>query len=174
MENRGASQVKSAGVHANQPAEKLLIQQFRCWMTGYATGKLAYFDVAWDSLSRKMRQNLAKQLFADFHCLARLLRGCNHREIEWMPVLCKTSLCKNICHDEGLFLILIHASQFHEAFTEVLAATELLGDHRVGHLLTHSRSIASALAAQRLYLQPIERVTSLKGALSKQPGCVLH
>jgi hypothetical protein len=169
MKNHEEAQTEIAGVHVGHPAETLLIEQFRTWMTGHATCKMAYWDLAWDNLSKMMTPALAKQLFADFHCLTRLLHKGAHREVEWLP-----AQCRNICQDESLILVLVQASQCQEGFGEILAASELLGTHKVEMLITHSRSIASVFSTMRLYLRPIDRVTCLGGALSHSARQPLH
>ncbi|ACB95017.1 hypothetical protein [Beijerinckia indica] len=133
---------------AKTSAEHLLLVQYRYWMTGHATRKTCYWDRAWEVLRGTLETEKAKALFADLHVFTRLLREQAVRDLSWHP-----SPCQCPCHDESLVLSLIHASQCAEEFTEILAASELLGTHRVDCLVEASRATAKGLKSCGFILQ---------------------
>jgi hypothetical protein len=158
-----------AGVHADAPAENLLVRQYRYWMTGYATRKMTYCDLAWEALVRTVPADAAKVLFAEIHSFTRVLRDQAKREIGFLP-----DLCRCICHDESLLLFLVRASQIDESFAETLAASELLGTHKVEALVSASRSLAEALASRGLLLEPIEEMPSWLASILFDSAYTLH
>jgi len=140
MASKKTAFVPQKSTSANVTAENLLLVQYRFWMTGHATRKICYWDRAWDILSRALNPEQAKYLFTDLHIFTRLVRDQAARELAWHPQPCRCP-----CHDESLMLALIRASQHGEEFIEILAASELLGTHRVDDLVQASRSTARCL-----------------------------
>jgi hypothetical protein len=143
------------GIHANAPAEKILIAQVRSWMHGQASQDLDLLDCAWVTLSTSLSFESAKCVFSECYIFMRVLRKQARRPISW-----RKDLKPMICDDECRLLRLVAASQTHDAFAEISVAAELLGTHKVETLLTVSRSLAKALELRKLMLEPIIKVTA--------------
>lgn len=158
-----------AGIHADAPAETLLIKQFRFWMCGHATHESRYWGLAWSALACRLDSVTAKILFAEVHLFTRIVHERTMRQIEWLP-----DLGRCISRDEGLVLALVQASQVEEPFTEIAAASELLGTYKVEALVQSSRSLAKALGTRHLHLEPIESVTMLPSTRLSIARRVLH
>lgn len=145
-----------AGLHAGGPAENLLIEQFRYWMSGHASCRSRHWTLAWKALAARLDCASAKLLFTELHHFTRILCENAVRSIEWLP-----GLGRCISRDEGLVLALVQASQVDETHIEIAAASELLGSFRVEALIAASRSLARALGTSELCLEPIEAVSEL-------------
>lgn len=169
MFGRKASCHEVAGIHADSPAEHLLIEQFRYWMSGHATHQVSYWNKAWDALRGGVDPNAAKMIFVEFHVLTRILHDRGTRQIKWL-----TDLGRCISRDEGLVLSLVQASQGKEPFMEIAAASELLGTYEVEALINASRSLAKVLVMKNLVLEPIEAVVRLDATDFSVAGRVLH
>lgn len=169
MASHSLSKPEVAGIHASGPAETLLIEQFRFWMSGHATHQFNYLNQAWATLSKCLGVTSAKLIFAEIHVFTRILHDRSVRDIEWL-----FDLGRCISRDEGLMLALIHASQTDEPYLEIAAASELLGTFDIETLIDSSRALAKALSTCNLMLEPIESVTQLHPTGIDFSGRVLH
>ncbi len=139
-----------AAVHADSAAEHLFFAQYRYWMAGYATRDMFCWDCAWDVMLRYVSPDAGKALYAEFHLFTRILSQRSQRPIGWLP-----DVCRCLCWDEYWVLSLVSASQYENAHGELLAAAELVGIDEARLLLGASRSLARALAAENLMLEPL-------------------
>jgi hypothetical protein len=163
------SKPEVAGIHAPGPAETLLIEQFRFWMSGHTTHQFNYLNQAWAALSKGLGVTSAKLIFSEIHVFTRILYDRSIRDIEWL-----FDLGRCISRDEGLMLALIHASQAEEPYLEIAAASELLGTFEIEILIDSSRAVAKALSTCSLILEPIESVKQLQPIGIDFSGRVLH
>ncbi|WP_020175532.1 hypothetical protein [Methyloferula stellata] len=157
------------GIHANAPAEKMLIAQYRSWMHCDTCRNLGFLDCAWTTLATALPFESAKAVFSECYIFMRILRRRACRPIEW-----RNDLRPGICDDECLLLRLVAASQRHDAFAEISVAAELLGTHKVEALVAASRSLARALEARHLRLEPIVEVTASEFSAFAQGSVTVH
>ncbi|MGO9135256.1 MAG: hypothetical protein ACLP8A_14595 [Methylovirgula sp.] len=140
---------KVVAVHADRPAEHLFFAQYRHWMAGYATGDIFPWDCAWDALLKYVSFDAAEALYAEFHLFIRSLNNAAGRNCGWRP-----DVCRCLCRDEYLALMLVGASQRADAEEEMRAMTALVGgDHRA--VVQASRRLAATLKRCELMLAPI-------------------
>ncbi len=169
MDVQENSEPAVTGIHADAPAEKLLIAQYRSWMHGHSCRNLAFLDCAWTKLAAGLPFESAKALFSECYIFMRILRRRACRQIEW-----RNDLRPGICDDELRLLRLVGASQAHDAFAEISVAAELLGTHEVHALVAASRSLARSLETRQLRLEPIVEVTASEFAVFAQGSVMVH
>ena len=138
------------GYHVDAPAENLVFSLFRCWMAGYATGDVACWDIAWDTLRREMPLDNAKALFGEFHHFMRSLRDGARREIGWRPASCRA-----LCHDECLVLAMLDAVQRNDRVQLLEALASLLDADELNGALAATNAFGRALARNGLFITPI-------------------
>lgn len=154
--NSANPNMQAVAIHANAPAERLFVTQYRCWIAGFSIGETFCWDLAWTALLRFVAPDVAKALYNEFHFFAFTLIVQANRSIEWRP-----NFCRCLCRDEYLALRLVEASQRRDFKEEISAATSLLGADQVQLLIMASRSLAQALKDRRLVLAPIEDSRSI-------------
>jgi hypothetical protein len=146
------SDLEIAAVHADRPAENLFFAQYRHWMAGYATGDIFCWDCAWDCLLKFVAQESAKALYSDFHLFVRALVEQTGRVPGWRP-----DVCRCLCRDEYLALMLVGAAQRGDAADERQVAAAFVGHDRAPAVVTASRRLAEALTFRRFILGPVKR-----------------
>jgi hypothetical protein len=158
-----------AGIHADTAADNLFFTTYRSWMAGFTTRDTACWNYAWQTLARAVPRDVAKVLYGEFHFFTQTLRNEANREIAWRP-----DTCRCLCYDECLVLALISASQLQEPVEEATVAGQLVGSHKVNPLIHASRSLAFALKARDLVLEPVRKALLSRLGLTQEQSQVLH
>ncbi|SFJ98849.1 hypothetical protein [Methylocapsa palsarum] len=151
-------------IHADAPAEKLFITQYRCWTAGYSLCNRTCLNLARVVLQSYVTPCCVNTLYDAFHFFAFTMNTQAQKPIEWRP-----DACRYLCRDEYLALRLISSSQAGDFNEEVSAATDLLGMDEIHLLVTASRLLAHALKVRGFVFGPAaapedERSTSTQDA----------
>lgn len=128
-------------------AEWLVGMGFRCWLAGYDTGDIAYWENGWNTYQRTLGAERARRAVTELACWVRAVRASASRKIEYSPFG-----CPGFCADECLAISLIAASQHHRCPAMRACALALTGSELVDPVLDAANGFADALheADQRL------------------------
>jgi hypothetical protein len=138
---------------------------FRCWLAGYDTGEIAYWENGWNTYQRTLGAERARRAVTELACWVRAVRASASRKIEYSAFG-----CPGFCADECLAISLIAASQHHRCPAMRACALALTGSELVDPVLDAANGFADALheADQRLSSQGRQRsFASLNTASSK-------
>jgi len=128
-------------------AEWLVGVGFRCWLAGYDTGDIAYWENGWNEYARALGTERAKRAVTELACWVRAVRATASRKIEYYPFG-----CAGFCADECMAISLIAASQHHRCPAMRACALALTGSDLVEPVIDAANAFADALhqADQRL------------------------
>ena len=148
-----------ASAHASPPngAEWLVGMGFRCWLAGYDTGDIAYWENGWTEYQRALGAERARRAVTELACWVRAVRASASRQIEYSPFN-----CPGFCADECLAISLIAASQHHRCPAMRACALALTGSKLVDPVLQATNAFADALHEADQRLSP-EAVASMAG-----------
>lgn len=86
--------------------ERLVLEGFRRWMAGYATGDLSHWEEAWNLHAAALGSRGAR------HVVDRLARFTKIvRDFSLCPISCFPGGCRNVCRQECFALAIVAASQ---------------------------------------------------------------
>lgn len=156
MEDHKVTVHKIVGLHSGGAGESLLIRQFRYWMDAYAPNRSCPRTPVGSNPATRPICPAARILLAEIRLFTEVLHEHMLRPIELF-----SDLGRCLSRDEALVLMLVRASQAEDPYTEIAAASELLGTYRVESVVRSSRSLAKAFGERRLRLEPIEAVAPL-------------
>jgi len=100
--------------------ERLVVSGYRCWLTGYATGDIACWEVAWNLYARTLGPEHAGPAVTALATWVRTLRRHTARPLDRLPFG-----CSRLCPDETTGLRLIAACQHRSRCLARAAAFEL-------------------------------------------------
>ena len=138
-------------------AEWLVGMGFRCWLAGYDTGDIAYWENGWNEYQRTLGAERARRAVTELACWVRAVRASASRRIEYSPFG-----CPGFCADECLAISLIAASQHHRCPAMRVCALALTGSELVGPVLDAANGFADALHEADQRLSP-DAVASMSG-----------
>jgi hypothetical protein len=138
-------------------AEWLVGVGFRCWLGGYDTGDIAYWENGWNTYQRTLGAERARRAVTELACWVRAVRASASRKIEYSPFG-----CPGFCADECLAISLIAASQHHRCPAMRACALALTGSELVDPVLDAANGFADALHEADQHLSP-EAVASMAG-----------
>lgn len=121
-------------------AEWLVGVGFRCWLAGYDTGDIAYWENGWNAYQRTLGAERARRAVTELACWVRAVRASASRKIEYSPFG-----CPGFCADECLAISLIAASQHHRCPAMRACALALTGSELVDPVLDAANGFADAL-----------------------------
>lgn len=136
-------------VLARQP-ERLLVEGYRHWLNGYATGSIDCWELGWALYARELGPREARRLLGDLSCFVRETRGAASR-----PLACFPYGCPCLCRDECLVLSLVAAHQNGDADTARAAAAHLADDAAVGAVEAAGAAFGAALQSVHQHLLPV-------------------
>ena len=133
-------------------AEWLVGVGFRCWLAGYETGDISYWENGWSEYARALGTERAKRAVTELACWVRAMRATASRKIEYYPFG-----CPGFCADECMAISLIAASQHHRCPAMRACALALTGSDLVEPVICSANAFADVLqeADQRLSLEAV-------------------
>src|SRR5215468_964794 len=152
--------LRHAYVPPRTGAEWLVGVGFRCWLAGYETGDISYWENGWNEYARALGTERAKRAVTELACWVRAVRASASRKIEYSPFA-----CPGFCADECLAISLIAASQHHRCPAMRACALALTGSELVDPVLQTANAFADALdqADQRLSTEAVAALMAGQG-----------
>lgn len=132
--------------------ERLVLEGFRRWMAGYASGDLAHWEEAWNLYSGTLGPRDARVVVDR---LARFVRTV--RDWSICPIACFPGGCRHICRQECFALAMVAASQSRDLDCLSVAMRHLLDGDGHEEAMLPALAYAEAMRERDLLLMPVPR-----------------
>jgi hypothetical protein len=142
---------RSAALFDRLP-ERLVLEGFRRWMAGYATGDLGHWEEAWNQHARALGPRTARVLVDR---LARFVRTV--RDWSICPIACFPGGCRHICRHECFALAMVAASQNRDLDCLASAMRHLLDPEGHAEAMLPALAYAEAMKESELMLMPVPK-----------------
>ncbi|MEP0235662.1 hypothetical protein [Roseibium sp.] len=93
-------------IDIQERAEWLVVEGVRRYMTGFSTGDISCWEMAWDLYADELGKNRARRPVSELSCYTRALNTHAARHFCLFPYE-----CKKLCQDECLLAALVAAAQ---------------------------------------------------------------
>jgi hypothetical protein len=121
-------------------AEVFLLTALRCWLSGYETGDIACWELAWQGVCRKTPLAEAKRIIAELGQFTRVLRQTLTCRFIYLPYCCGRAM-----PEECLAVELVACAQSGDLFRAGELARRLCNNDDHFSLLQAASDLASAL-----------------------------
>ena len=125
--------------YLDRKGERLVVQGFRHWLSGYEFGDTACWEQAWSLFTDELGAVNAGVLVSHLHYWVRTIR-----EKAAEPVRCLTCQCRYLCREECLCVGMIAALQYGDEASAALCAGALVGG-KADEVIATARQFASLL-----------------------------
>jgi hypothetical protein len=132
--------------------ERLVVEGFRRWMAGYASGDLGHWEEAWNLYAGSLGPRDARVLVDR---LARFVRAV--RDWSICPIACFPGGCRHICRQECFALAIVAASQNQDLDCLASAMNHLLDADGHEEAMLPALAYAEAMRDSELMLMPVPR-----------------
>jgi hypothetical protein len=126
--------------YLNRKGERLVVQGFRHWLSGYEFGDVACWEQAWTLFTEETGAVNAGALVSQLHFWVKAIR-----ERATDPVRCLTCQCRYLCREECLCVGMISALQHGNEASAALCAATLVGEE-ADDVITAARQFAKLLS----------------------------
>ena len=125
--------------YLDRKGERLVVQGFRHWLSGYEFGDTACWEQAWSLFTDELGAVNAGALVSHLHFWVKAIR-----EKAAEPVRCLTCQCRYLCREECLCVGMIAALQYGDEASAALCAGALVGG-KADEVIATARQFASLL-----------------------------
>ena len=132
--------------------ERLVLEGFRRWMAGYASGDLGHWEEVWRLHAHSLGTSDARRLVDR---LARFVRTV--RDWSICPIACFPGGCRHICRQECFALAIVAASQNQDLDSLAAAMRHLLDPEGHEEAMLPALAYAEAMRDSDLMLMPVPR-----------------
>ena len=150
--------------YLDRKGERLVVQGFRHWVSGYEFGDVACWEQAWSLYTDELGAVNAGALVSHLHYWVKAIR-----EKAAEPVRCLTCQCRYLCREECLCVGMIAALQHGDEASAALCAGALVGG-RADEVIATARQFASLLienGARLLEVPPHVIVSIVSGEMQR-------
>jgi hypothetical protein len=132
--------------------ERLVLEGFRRWMAGYATGDLAHWEAVWNLYAASLGSRDARVVVDRLVCFVRTVR-------DWSisPISCFPGGCRHICRHEYFALALVAASQNQDLDCLSAVMRHLLDPDGHEAAMLPALAYAEAMRDSEMILMPVPR-----------------
>jgi predicted Zn-ribbon and HTH transcriptional regulator len=155
--------------YLDRKGERLVVQGFRHWLSGYEFGDVACWEQAWALYTVELGAVNAGVLVSHLHFWVKAIR-----EKAEEPIRCLTCQCRYLCREECLCVGMIAALQHGDEASAVRCAHALVGE-RADEVISTARALASLLidnGARLLEVPPHVIVSIVSG--ERHPSVLLN
>lgn len=156
------------GCYFDRPAERLVLEGYRRWMSGFETGSITPWELTWQLYVETLGDADGRRAMTELSHFVRTLRRCAQCPLRMFPFG-----AHHVCRDECLTLGLIAGLQHgdEEAAATCLEAIACpLGRDEAGEA---ARAFATLLSEFELTLLPIPK-PAIDDVLSRSTRGTLH
>lgn len=146
--------------YLDRKGERLVVQGFRHWLSGYEFGDVACWEQAWSLYTDELGAVNAGVLVSHLHFWVKAIR-----EKAAEPIRCLTCQCRYLCREECLCVGMIAALQHGDEASAARCAYALVGE-RADDVIPAARQFASLLTdngARLLEVPPHVIVSIISG-----------
>jgi hypothetical protein len=132
--------------------ERLLLEGFRRWMAGYATGDLRHWEEVWNLHAATLGTSDARILVDRLARFVRIVR-------DWAscPIACFPGGCRHICRQECFALAIVAAGQNKDLDCLAAAMRHLLDPEGHEEAMLPALAYAEAMKESDLLLMPVPK-----------------
>jgi len=130
--------------------ERLVLEGFRRWMAGYASGDLSHWEEAWNIHAAALGPRSSRAIMDE---LARFVKAIRCWSI--CPIDCFPSGCRHVCRHECFALAMVAASQNEDSDCLATAMRHLVDPDGHEAAMLPARAYAEVLKENRLLLIPV-------------------
>jgi hypothetical protein len=132
--------------------ERLVLEGFRRWMAGYASGDLTHWEEAWNLYAASLGPRDARVVVDRLARFVRIVR-------DWSicPISCFPGGCRHICRQECFALAMVAASQTQDLDCLSAAMRHLLDPEGHEDAMLPVLAYAEAMRDSDLMLKPVPR-----------------
>ena len=130
--------------------ERLVLEGFRRWMAGYATGDLTHWEEAWNLHAAALGSRGARIVVDRLARFTRIVR-----DFSLCPIACFPGGCRNICRQECFALTIVAASQNKDIESLALAMRYLMDPDGHEAAIVPALDYADAMQEHELRLMPV-------------------
>jgi len=148
--------------------ERLVLEGFRRWVLGYASGDLAHWEEAWNLFAASLGPREARAVVDPLAKFVRCVR-------DWSvcPIACFPGGCRHICRQECFALAMVAASQNKDLDCLATAMRHLLDPEGHEEAMLPALAFAEAMRERDLLLMPVPR-TVIEEIAGRPPHQRLH
>jgi hypothetical protein len=130
--------------------ERLVLEGYRRWMAGYASGDLSQWEEAWNLHAGALGPSRARLMVDRLAQFVRVVR-------DWStcPIACFPQGCRHICRQECFALGIVSASQHGDLGALSVALRHLIDPEGHEEAILPALAYAQALRDQDLVLTPV-------------------
>ncbi|MGH6925166.1 MAG: hypothetical protein ACRED5_15645 [Propylenella sp.] len=132
--------------------ERLVLEGFRRWIAGYASGDLTHWEEAWNLYAASLGPRAARGVVDG---LARFVRSV--RDWSVCPIACFPGGCRHICRQECFALAMVSASQNQDLDCLAAAMRHLLDPEGHEEAMLPALAYAEAMKERDLLLMPVPK-----------------
>lgn len=146
--------------YLDRKGERLVVQGFRHWLSGYEFGDVACWEQAWSLFTEELGAVNAGVLVSHLHDWVKTMR-----EKSAEPIRCLTCQCRYLCREECLCVGMIAALQHGDEASAALCAGTLIGG-KADEVIATARQFATLLmenGARLLEVPPHVIVSIISG-----------
>ena len=155
--------------YLDRKGERLVVQGFRHWLSGYEFGDAACWEQAWSLFTEELGAVNAGPMVSHLHDWVKAIR-----EKSAAPIRCLTCQCRYLCREECLCVGMIAALQHGDEASAALCAGALVGG-RADEVIATARQFAALLmdnGARLLEVPPHVIVSIVSG--EREETALLH
>lgn len=148
----------------DRKGERLVVQGFRHWLSGYEFGDVACWEQAWSLFTEELGAVNAGAMVSHLHDWVKAIR-----EKSAEPIRCLTCQCRYLCREECLCVGMIAALQHGDEASAALCAGTLVGG-KADEVIATARQFAALLmdnGARLLEVPPHVIVSIVSGEREK-------
>jgi hypothetical protein len=136
----------------DRPAERLVLEGFRRWISGYATGDLTHWEEVWNLHATALGSRDARIVVDRLARFVRIVR-------DWSvcPISCFPGGCRHICRHECFALAMVAASQNRDLDALSAAMRHLLDPDGHEEAILPALAYADAMRESEMMLMPVPR-----------------
>lgn len=138
-------------IDIQERAERLVVEGMRRYMTGYSTGDIRCWEMAWDLYSTELGRDRARRPVSELSCYARALNTHAARHFCLFPYD-----CTKLCQDECLVTALVSAAQADDRATMENIRSVLVTERGQEDITFAVTEYAAALADCGLHLKAVD------------------
>lgn len=148
--------------------ERLVLEGFRRWMAGYASGDLGHWEEAWNLHASSLGPRHARHVVDRLARFVRIVR-------DWSvcPIACFPGGCRHICRHECFALAMVAASQNRDLDCLAAAMRHLIEPDGHAEAIPPALAYAEAMREHNLMLMPVPR-SVVEEIAGRPPHAKLH
>lgn len=156
------------GCYFERLPEKLVLEGFRYWNAGYATGSVTPWELAWKLYADSLGQELGRYLLSDLSHFVRTAHRCANCPFRTFPYG-----AHHVCRDECITLGLIAGMQHGEEAAVQACLNALTCPMKCASVAAAADSFAASLVKSELVLMPIPAAV-IDDVLSRDGRGTIH